>query len=73
MATRTFYDASVTLESDEAAPKTFRGEIVAANGAQACRRAYEAATKRFPGSRPRSVVVVLEIGAREQIPNPKEL
>jgi hypothetical protein len=71
MATRITYGASVTHEFDEQPCRTWRGEIVAANGAQAVRRAYEAASKAFPNSRPRSLVVVLEIGSREAVIVPK--
>lgn len=67
MATRITYTASVSFEYDEACPQTFRGAIVAANGAQAARRAYEAAQKAFPNSRPKSIVVVLEVGERTQV------
>jgi hypothetical protein len=70
MAVRITYSASVTFETDQQPCRTWRGEIVAANGAQAVRRAYTAASKAFPNSRPRSLVVVLEIGSREDVTVP---
>jgi hypothetical protein len=71
MATRITYDAIVTFEFDYEPCRTWRGAIVAANGAQAARRGYEAASRAFPNSRPRSIVVVLEVGDRVEVPGTK--
>lgn len=67
MATRITYTASVSFEYDQAAPQTYQGSIVAANHAQAVRRALTAASRAYPGARPRSLVVVLEIGERATV------
>lgn len=60
MATRITYRAAVSFESDTQPVQTLRKEIVAANAPQAARRALTEARRTFSGSRPRSMVLVLE-------------
>jgi len=64
VATSIAYRASVSFEYVEKAPQTFQGEITAANHAQAVRRAFVAASRAIPNSRPRSFVLVLEERSR---------
>lgn len=64
MATRITYFASVSFEFDLRPVLTVRGEIVAPNAARAASRAVQQARRAFPGSRPRSIVVVLEVRER---------
>ena len=64
MATRITFRATVSLESDTQPVQTHRMEIQAATAQKAASRAVQAARKAFPGSRPRSIVVVLEEMAR---------
>ena len=66
MAWRYTYRASTTFEHDLQPPQTDRREIVAPNASSAARRAVEGARRTFPGSRPRSIVVVLEVLSRTQ-------
>ena len=68
MATRITYRASVSLETDTQPVQTMRREIVAANAPQAARRALTEARRLFSGSRPRSMVVVLEEISRGTVP-----
>lgn len=66
MALRITYSASVSLEFDTQPVLTVRREIVAANAPQAARRALTEARRAYPGTRPRSMVVVLEELSRQQ-------
>ena len=66
MAKHTVYSASATYEFYNQPPRTIRLEIVAATAAKAASRAAQAARKEFRGSRPSSIVVVLEV--HEQVP-----
>lgn len=70
MATRTTYQASVSFEYDFQPVQTVRAEIAAASHMKAASRAVVAAIKAFPNSRPRSIVVVLEVGERVEAPGP---
>lgn len=54
------YRASVSFEHDTLPVKTYRGEIDMPNPRLGVRRAFEAASKAYPKTRWRSVVVVLE-------------
>jgi hypothetical protein len=54
------YRASVSFEHDTLPVKTFRGEIATPNPRLGVRRAYEAASRTYPNTHWRSVVVVLE-------------
>lgn len=72
MATRITYQASCSFEYDLAPVQTSRGEIVAANASLAARRAVEAARKAFPKSSPRSIVVVLEVVDRVEVPGARK-
>jgi hypothetical protein len=51
---------AVSFESDLQPVRTDRGELSVANASLGARRAVEAARRAFPGSRWRSLVVVLE-------------
>jgi hypothetical protein len=64
MAERITYRASVSFEYDLQPVQTVRQEIIAANAPLAARRALEGARRAFPNARPRSIVVVLEVGER---------
>jgi hypothetical protein len=68
MAVRITYRASVSFESDTQPVQTMRREIVAANAPQAARRAITEARRAFAGSRPRSIVTVLEELSRMTLP-----
>ncbi len=70
MAIRITYNASVSWEFDQQPCQTWKGEIVAPSAIRAASRAVQAARKAFPGSRPRSIVVVLEVGERVEAPGP---
>jgi hypothetical protein len=72
MAIRITYNASCSFESDTVPVQTFRSEIVAANVSQAARRTITEARQAFPGSRPRSIVVVLEEISRGTVPGKKK-
>lgn len=72
MATRITYHASCSFEYDLAPVQTSRGEIIAANASLAARRAVEAARKAFPKSSPRSIVVVLEVVERIEVPGARK-
>lgn len=71
MATRTTYQASVSLEFDLQPVLTVRTAIVAPSASTAASRAVRAARRKFPGTRPRSIVVVLEVGERVEVPGRK--
>lgn len=60
MAIHTKYRTSVSFEFDLQPVLTERGEISAPNAARAATKAIQSARRAFKGSRPRSVVVVLE-------------
>jgi len=68
MATRITYRASVSFESDSAPVLTHRAEIVAATARKAASVAITEARRAFPGSRPRSIVVVMEEISRGTVP-----
>lgn len=68
MAVRVTYTASVSLEYDYQPVQTVRVEIVAASHIKAASRAVREAIRTFPNARPRSIVVVLEIGERVDVP-----
>jgi len=55
------YGASVTFEFPEAAPETARMAIVAGSHQKAASEAVREAKRRFPGRRPSSIVVLLEL------------
>lgn len=55
------YTASVTFESLTAAPETARMPVEAASHGKAASRAVQAAMKQYPGRRPSSIVVLLQL------------
>ena len=54
------YKAVVWCEYDTPAPRAYRGEIVAGTASTAASRAVREARKAMPGSRPASILVLLE-------------
>jgi len=54
------YRVSVTFESENGPPDTVQVSVVAGGPAPAARRAVEQATKRLPGKRWSSLVILLE-------------
>lgn len=60
MATRITFKASVSFETDSVPVQTHRVEIIAATAQKAASEAVKSARRVFAGSRPRSIVVVLE-------------
>ena len=66
MPIRITFRASVSFESDARPVQTQKTTLIAANAAQAARRALTGARQEFAGSRPRSIVIVLEELSRER-------
>jgi hypothetical protein len=55
------FAVSVTYEFPTAAPETVKGEFVGGSPQKAASQALRLARTRFPGRRPSSIVVVLEM------------
>lgn len=68
MATRITFNTVCSFESDTTPVKTHRAEIVAPNALAAVRRTLAGARKAFPGSHPRSIVVLIEEISRGSVP-----
>lgn len=59
------YRAAVTFESLTAAPETYRTELVAGSHQKAASRAMIEAKRAYPGRRPCSIVILLDLGERD--------
>lgn len=68
MAVRITFRAVCSFESDSVAVQTYRSEIVAPNARAAASRLLFEARRAYPGSRPRSIALVLEEISRGIVP-----
>jgi len=71
VALRITFRASCSYESDSVQVQTYRSEIVAPNARRAASRLLFEARRAYPGSRPRSIVLVLEEISRGSVPGVK--